>query len=710
MPPGVTDFDTEENDTPYADSTITNGITSIFRFGGFRGKSIRGGKKTNMHKKLFNKIVITEEFFEDWSIFVQTLALLLEEISEAISESEGKHEDGKEDECKDDNETEELKEETEVLLSQLSLQNYLHECKMWKGIRKNNILKFRMNLYVTESSTYSQQAEHVCISTDKQGRKFSLSNYFVGEIQTLLHDRVFDATHKQNEENVSLPEGAKTQQSDVPFGELSHSLTPQVLTTMMENLSALHDPEADTTERKPLESEKPGLDVLKCFDLGRFRVANQQQVLYPLFNNINRFREVITRNHNVEDQMVYEVLRLISFQGIHIETSQLQLAASGFYATGDGDETRCFSCRVTHRHWRRTDNPFIVHIRISPTCTHATATDERNVSIQNTNMTEEYTEDDVSIREAGHTLEVVGNEVCQDLVASDTEDVQRALDSSAASQQMLFSKGKPEAHFDMITLPLKSTSPGEAEDHYNKDDFIKSLLFTSYNSLLILNSQQKKTRQMKQKMNFNLQKFKQMEKFDMPELSEQDEFQQKQSREKLEASTDVGVGDICQHMESPQNPVNHQSSGCPDLEEYNVCKSINELSVCGQGFQKLFLLILRMWLLHGNCHLEDYVCKQLVQLCALFEHKLQELFLFVLRMWLLHGNCHLEDYVCKQLLQLCALFEHKLQELFLFVLRMWLLHGNCHLEDYVCKQLLQLCALFEHKLQELFHLEDVAIA
>ncbi|XP_046370884.2 baculoviral IAP repeat-containing protein 8-like isoform X3 [Haliotis rufescens] len=41
MPPGVTDFDTEENDTPYADSTITNGITSIFRFGGFRGTSDR---------------------------------------------------------------------------------------------------------------------------------------------------------------------------------------------------------------------------------------------------------------------------------------------------------------------------------------------------------------------------------------------------------------------------------------------------------------------------------------------------------------------------------------------------------------------------------------------------------------------------------------------------------------------------------------------
>ncbi|XP_067676823.1 baculoviral IAP repeat-containing protein 7-B-like [Haliotis asinina] len=69
--------------------------------------------------------------------------------------------------------------------------------------------------------------------------------------------------------------------------------------------------------------------------------------------------DALVRRHGtlLQDIMRFEAMRLKSFHGITIAVSALVLARQGFYATGDGDETRCFSCGIRHRHWRQGDRP-----------------------------------------------------------------------------------------------------------------------------------------------------------------------------------------------------------------------------------------------------------------------------------------------------------------------------------------------------------------
>ncbi|XP_046571620.1 uncharacterized protein LOC124279784 [Haliotis rubra] len=53
----------------------------------------------------------------------------------------------------------------------------------------------------------------------------------------------------------------------------------------------------------------------------------------------------------------FEARRLKSFLGVDIAVSRIELAKAGFYATGDGDETRCFSCGVRYKNWRQGERP-----------------------------------------------------------------------------------------------------------------------------------------------------------------------------------------------------------------------------------------------------------------------------------------------------------------------------------------------------------------
>lgn len=51
----------------------------------------------------------------------------------------------------------------------------------------------------------------------------------------------------------------------------------------------------------------------------------------------------------------------------HIATSY-QLASVGFFYTGIGDRVQCFSCGLTHDHWKSGDIPLIIHRKYSPFC------------------------------------------------------------------------------------------------------------------------------------------------------------------------------------------------------------------------------------------------------------------------------------------------------------------------------------------------------
>ncbi|XP_067676442.1 baculoviral IAP repeat-containing protein 7-like [Haliotis asinina] len=146
----------------------------------------------------------------------------------------------------------------------------------------------------------------------------------------------------------------------------------------------IYRPPTDGSTGRPDESNMQNIwKVFERFLLQRFAIESQGVSTSP-FITLRNYFEKLARGQAVstEEEMMYEGLRFASFQRIKVETSSLRLAAAGFYATGSGDETRCFSCGVRYRNWETRDNPFVIHSRISPNCPHATGTDERNVPIQ----------------------------------------------------------------------------------------------------------------------------------------------------------------------------------------------------------------------------------------------------------------------------------------------------------------------------------------
>ncbi|XP_048239818.1 uncharacterized protein LOC125373050 [Haliotis rufescens] len=137
------------------------------------------------------------------------------------------------------------------------------------------------------------------------------------------------------------------------------------------------------------DMDQPSLDerykeFIKDLKYGSFYcMLERSYVTTPFISLHDYFTERATNEATAPDEeMRFEGLRLRSFHQVNMNVSYLRLAAAGFYATGNGDETRCFSCGVTHRNWLPKDNPHNLHSRKSPNCIHVTGTDARNVPIQ----------------------------------------------------------------------------------------------------------------------------------------------------------------------------------------------------------------------------------------------------------------------------------------------------------------------------------------
>ncbi|XP_046571594.1 E3 ubiquitin-protein ligase XIAP-like isoform X2 [Haliotis rubra] len=80
--------------------------------------------------------------------------------------------------------------------------------------------------------------------------------------------------------------------------------------------------------------------------------------VFPSISLRGDFDALVRRNGTLlQDIMRFEAMRCKSFNGMTIAVSALELARQGFYATGNEDETRCFSCGIRHRHWRQGDKP-----------------------------------------------------------------------------------------------------------------------------------------------------------------------------------------------------------------------------------------------------------------------------------------------------------------------------------------------------------------
>ncbi|KAL3881984.1 hypothetical protein ACJMK2_028366 [Sinanodonta woodiana] len=106
--------------------------------------------------------------------------------------------------------------------------------------------------------------------------------------------------------------------------------------------------------------------------------------LYP-FTNIKEFWTSLGTDSppSLQECMSVEWMRYHSFHNYPISAygSTSRLARDGFYYTGQGIQTRCFSCGITHNDWNGTDNPREVHQRLSPNCPFLNGREERYPNI-----------------------------------------------------------------------------------------------------------------------------------------------------------------------------------------------------------------------------------------------------------------------------------------------------------------------------------------
>ncbi|KAK3596949.1 hypothetical protein CHS0354_002516 [Potamilus streckersoni] len=97
----------------------------------------------------------------------------------------------------------------------------------------------------------------------------------------------------------------------------------------------------------------------------------QSFLIYP-FTTLNEFFSCASRESppSAEECMSVEWMRLQTFQNYpsSAKGSPSRIAREGFFFTGQGTQTRCFFCGVSHGEWSYLDNPREVHQRLSPNC------------------------------------------------------------------------------------------------------------------------------------------------------------------------------------------------------------------------------------------------------------------------------------------------------------------------------------------------------
>ncbi|KAJ8315724.1 hypothetical protein KUTeg_007874 [Tegillarca granosa] len=92
----------------------------------------------------------------------------------------------------------------------------------------------------------------------------------------------------------------------------------------------------------------------------------ERQGINDYFQNLN----LENGNSDTRHPMSYEWFRFGSYARYpeNAPVRPIRLSAAGFFATGNGDEVKCFSCGVTYSNWLADDEAINVHRRISPHC------------------------------------------------------------------------------------------------------------------------------------------------------------------------------------------------------------------------------------------------------------------------------------------------------------------------------------------------------
>ncbi|KAK3603524.1 hypothetical protein CHS0354_027940 [Potamilus streckersoni] len=114
---------------------------------------------------------------------------------------------------------------------------------------------------------------------------------------------------------------------------------------------------------------------------------NMDIVTSPSLTSLHSYIGEILKSSNMDntrERMKNEWARYITFVSFprSSRVQPIRLAQSGFYYSGTGDETICFSCGLKYKNWKEGDSPFDVHKKLSPSCDFVNGSGDGNVPIR----------------------------------------------------------------------------------------------------------------------------------------------------------------------------------------------------------------------------------------------------------------------------------------------------------------------------------------
>ncbi|XP_069103933.1 E3 ubiquitin-protein ligase XIAP-like isoform X2 [Argopecten irradians] len=169
------------------------------------------------------------------------------------------------------------------------------------------------------------------------------------------------------------------------------------------------------------------------------KIPPQTMIVAPV-SQLNDYFESMTQPHSsyINVSLNVEILRLESFQTFprSVPVSTIRLAENGFFYTGDSDEVECFHCHARYSGWRKGDNPFDVHKKISPNCDLMTGRATNNTPLlSNANS---KINKDVTVSEDIHEQQEkqnINTKTRERLSRYDASSIQRNRPISSGSQQ-----------------------------------------------------------------------------------------------------------------------------------------------------------------------------------------------------------------------------------------------------------------------------------
>ncbi|KAK3099619.1 hypothetical protein FSP39_007096 [Pinctada imbricata] len=148
---------------------------------------------------------------------------------------------------------------------------------------------------------------------------------------------------------------------------LKYSTTP--LKKYLSHLSSLSSNKVDFVEKLGSSSAEVLKNIL-CDMNYMPRQPSTSINVYPIFG-LREYYQELEKNPDlpIQQRMKCDLVRCASFRSYpNSEISSMSLSKAGFYYEGNVDEVKCFECGLKHKHWKKGDDPFEIHIRMSPEC------------------------------------------------------------------------------------------------------------------------------------------------------------------------------------------------------------------------------------------------------------------------------------------------------------------------------------------------------